>query len=231
MTLFTPKYQDGPHRPAADPIAQRQRTGPVTRIRDKNSAGILVAKIQHMQVSTKNAVTPLHPGRWTLGLAVIAALCCATWDAWAQRPVIEGAASGGSGASFGSGDGRTVVLVSPFFIDIDIIYYNDEVPTLEYVVGFQAELQGRVSAGIVPQLRFTTAKSPWMLYGLIGAPFVVAPFVLLGVEGGGGLLYRLTPQIGFFAEVVLDLFIIGNDLPDEGILVQLDASLGVRVAF
>ncbi len=149
----------------------------------------------------------------------------------AQRPVLEGAASVGSGASFGKGDGQTVVLPSPIYVDVDVIFYNDERPKIEYVIGFQAELQGRVSAGIVPQIRITNGPKEWMAYGLIGVPFVFAPFVLLGVETGGGLLWRFDTRFGAFAEVVLDLFIIGNDLPDGGILAQLDANIGIRMAF
>ncbi|MCP4674609.1 MAG: hypothetical protein GY854_03665 [Deltaproteobacteria bacterium] len=154
-----------------------------------------------------------------------------TGSAWAQRPVLEGAASAGSGASFGSGDGQTVVLMTPVYMDVDVIFYNDESPKLEYVIGFQAELQGRVSAGIVPQLRLTNGPEKWMVYGLVGVPFVVAPFMMLGVEAGGGLLWRFMPRFGVFAEVVLDLFFIGNDLPDDGMLAQLDANIGFRVSF
>ncbi len=166
-----------------------------------------------------------------LGVATGLAVFLASGLVWAQRPVLEGAASAGSGASFGSGDGQTVVMPSPVYIDIDVIYYNDEMPKIEYVIGFQAELQGRVSAGLVPQLRFTNGPKQWMVYGLIGFPVIVAPFVMLGPEAGGGLLWRFLPRYGVFAEVVLDLYVIGNDLPKDGILAQLDANLGFRMAF
>ncbi|MCP4606292.1 MAG: hypothetical protein GY847_38240 [Proteobacteria bacterium] len=165
----------------------------------------------------------------SIGLGVLFFLI--TGVAWGQRPVLEGAASAGSGASFGSGDGETTVLLSPIFMDVDIIYYNDEMPKIEYVIGFQAELQGRVSAGIIPQLRLTNGPREWMVYGLIGAPLVFAPFVMFGVEAGGGLLWKFHPRYGAFAEIVLDLFIIGNDLPDDGILAQLDANIGFRMTF
>jgi hypothetical protein len=70
-----------------------------------------------------------------------------------------------------------------------------------------------------------------MPYGLVGIPFVFAPFVMLGAEIGGGLLWRGFKRIGFFGELVADLFFIGNDLPDEGMLTQLDVNLGVRIPF
>ena len=148
----------------------------------------------------------------------------------AQRPVLEGAVSTGSGMSFGQGDGHTVVLQSPMYIDVDIIYANDERPKIEYVVGFQAELQGRVSAGVVPQLRFTTGPAVWMVYGLIGCPVVFAPFVMVGAEAGGGFLWRFVPRFGAFAEIVLDLYFLGNDVA-EGAMVQLDANVGIRLLF
>ena len=137
----------------------------------------------------------------------------------------------GSGVSFGSGDGRSVVLMTPTYLDLDIIYYNDEAPKLEYVIGFQAELQGRVSVGIVPQLRFTVGPKAVMLYGIIGAPIVFAPFVLAGVEIGSGLLWWVNDIFGLFGEVVMDLFFLGNDLQKDGMLAQLDANFGVRISF
>lgn len=149
----------------------------------------------------------------------------------AQRPIWEGAASVGSGLSFGSGNGETVVLPSPIYIDADIIYSNDESPTMEYVVGFQAELQGRVSAGVVPQIRLTSPPTNFVVYGILGAPIVIAPFTLFGVEGGAGVLWRVYGRLGVFAEVVLDLFPWGSDLPEHGILTQLDANIGIRMKF
>lgn len=149
----------------------------------------------------------------------------------AQRPIWEGAVSVGSGLSFGSGNGETVVLQSPIYIDADIVYANDENPTIEYVVGLQAELQGRVSFGVVPQIRLTSPPKKLVVYGLLGAPVVIAPFTLFGVEGGLGLLWRFHGRLGVFAEMVLDLFPWGSDLPDHGMLTQLDANIGLRVKF
>ena len=149
----------------------------------------------------------------------------------AQTAVIEGAASLGSGASLGTGNGETVVLMSPLYLDADIIFYNSEFPKMEYVIGLQAELTGRVSAGVVPQLRLTTGPRNIMVYGLAGVPFVFAPFVMLGVEVGGGVLWRVFPRVGAFAEIVSDLFFIGNDLQDDGMLTQIDANIGIRIPF
>ncbi len=160
-----------------------------------------------------------------------AAVFLISTPSFAQRPVLEGAASSGSGSSFGKGDGQTVVMMSPVFINADVIYYNSEMPKLEYVIGFQAELQGRVSAGIVPQFRLTTGPNKYMGYGIVGLPLIVAPFVLFGTKVGGGFLFRFHHRVGAFAELSLDLFFIGNDLPDKGILVQLDANIGLRVTF
>lgn len=163
-----------------------------------------------------------------LGLSLLTA-----WgpEAAAQTAMIEGAASVGTGASLGTGNGETVVLLSPVYIDADVIFYNSEFPKVEYVIGLQAELTGRVSAGIVPQLRLTTGPKKIMVYGLVGVPFVFAPFVMLGVEVGGGLLWRIFPRVGVFAEAVADLFFIGNDLQDDGMLTQIDANLGIRIPF
>ena len=166
-------------------------------------------------------------------LIASAGLWCvfAAAPAAAQTAVIEGAASLGSGASLGTGNGETVVLMSPLYLDADVIFYNSELPKLEYVIGLQAELTGRVSAGVVPQLRLTTGPKKVMVYGLAGIPFVFAPFVMLGIEVGGGLLWRLFPRVGAFVEVVADLFFIGNDLQKDGMLTQLDANIGIRIPF
>ncbi len=154
-----------------------------------------------------------------------------SFETLAQTAMIEGAASLGSGASLGTGNGTAVVLPSPLYLDVDVIFYNSELPKVEYVIGLQAELTGRVSAGVVPQLRLTSGKKPVMVYGLIGIPLVFAPFVMLGAEVGGGLLWRIFPRVGAFAEVVTDLFFIGNDLQKDGMLTQLDADIGIRIPF
>ncbi|MBN2715112.1 MAG: hypothetical protein JXX14_04605 [Deltaproteobacteria bacterium] len=152
-------------------------------------------------------------------------------SAKAQRPLYDVAASAGTGLSLGPGDGRTVVMMSPMYIDLDFIYANDERPQFELGVGLQAELQGRVSAGVVPQLRYTSGPGPAMWYGLLGAPLVVAPFALFGIEAGGGFLWRLEPAFGLFGEIVVDYFFLGSDLQDSGVLIQLDCNFGVRVSF
>jgi hypothetical protein len=169
--------------------------------------------------------------RLPLAIAISCALSMLGGNVSAQTAMIEGAASVGSGASFGTGNGTAVVLPSPLYLDVDVVFYNSELPKLEYVIGLQAELTGRVSAGVVPQMRLTTGPKNVMAYGLIGVPCVFAPFVLLGVEVGGGLLWRVFPRVGAFAEIVADLFFIGNDLQKDGMLTQLDANIGIRIPF
>lgn len=151
--------------------------------------------------------------------------------ALAQTAIIEGAAGAGTGASFGTGNGATVVLMSPVFVDVDVIFSTDEFPKLEYAVALQAEVQGRVSAGIIPQLRLNNGSGKLSLYGLVGVPFFLAPFTMLGVEAGAGVVWRMTETLGLYGEALLDLFIIGNDLQKDGILVRLDGCVGLRVRF
>ena len=164
-------------------------------------------------------------------LAVNLCICMLPSTASAQRPVYDAAVSAGSGLSFGPGDAKTVIMMSPLYIDLDFIYANDEHPQFEMGVGLQAELQGRVSAGVVPQLRYTSGPGIFMWYGILGAPLVVAPFALFGVEGGGGLLWRFNHPFGVFGEVVLDYFFLGSDLQESGVLVQADFNVGIRVNF
>jgi hypothetical protein len=164
-------------------------------------------------------------------VVTIAAAAFYSVKASAQRPQIEGAVSGGTGLSFGPGDDGAVMLMSPGYMDIDIIYYNDEAPKTEWVIGLQAELVGTVSVGVVPQIHFTNAPSKLMVYGIIGAPFVFAPFVLLGVEAGFGMMWRLGQRVGLIGEIVSDFYFLGNDLQDDGALVKLNMNLGVRIHF
>ena len=174
--------------------------------------------------------TPKHAFLWWGGLAVVVLLFLPE-IARAQRPVYEAAASAGSGLSFGPGDGRTVVMMSPMYVDLDFIYANDERPQFEMGVGLQAELQGRVSAGVIPQLRYTSGPGTLMWYGIIGVPLVVAPFALFGVEAGGGILWRFDDRFGVFGEMVIDYFFLGSDLQESGVLIQTDINAGIRVRF
>jgi hypothetical protein len=174
-----------------------------------------------------------NSNRGVLSTALVIALgiCTFAGRANAQRPVYDVAASAGTGLSFGPGDERTTILMSPMYLDLDFLYANDERPQFEMGVGLQAELIGRVSAGVVPQLRYTSGPRVIMWYGILGAPLIVAPFVLFGVEAGGGFLWRFRPQFGVFIEVVVDYFFLGNDIRDSGVLIQLDSNAGIRVTF
>jgi hypothetical protein len=173
----------------------------------------------------------LNRGVFTVTLAVLLGMMTFAGEANAQRPVYDVAASAGTGLSFGPGDGRTTILMSPIYLDIDFLYANDERPQYELGVGLQAELIGQVSVGIVPQLRYTSGPRVIMWYAILGAPLVVAPFTLFGVEAGGGLLWRFRPQFGVFVEVVLDCFFLGSDIKDNGVMIQLDSNAGIRVTF
>ncbi len=164
---------------------------------------------------------------------ILTAVAIVSWNnnCFAQRLITEGAASVGSGVSFGPGENAAVIMASPLYIDVDIIFANSERPKFEYVLGFQAEIIRRITAGVVPQIRLTNTHPKVLAYGILGIPVILAPFILFGPEIGGGLLWRISPKVGLFAEIVLDLFVIGTDLPKDSVLVQLDGNVGIRVKF
>jgi len=158
-------------------------------------------------------------------------LCTVFADAHAQTLILDGTAGAGTGASFGEGDGKSVVMMSPVFVDVNIIISNSEQRFMEYVIGFRAELQKRVTIGIVPAVRFTSAPKKLAVYGLIGVPFIFAPKRMLGVQAGAGLNFRITPKFGLYFEGVIDMYFFGDDLPDNSVVVQLNGILGIRVNF
>ncbi|MBN2804340.1 MAG: hypothetical protein JXR91_14690 [Deltaproteobacteria bacterium] len=167
----------------------------------------------------------------TVLFSIAFALAIYSSNATAQTLVLDGTGGAGTGATFGQGDGKSVVLMSPVFVDVNIIISNTERRFMEYVIGFRAELQKRVTTGIVPAVRFTSAPKKVAVYGLVGLPFIFAPKRLLGVQVGAGMTLKLMDKFGIFFEGVMDMYFFGNDLPKDSTVVQLNGIMGIRVIF
>ncbi|MCC6748478.1 MAG: hypothetical protein IT371_12515 [Deltaproteobacteria bacterium] len=167
--------------------------------------------------------------RWLLAFPLL------LWPALGQAQELDIAVtvSSGSGMSLGKGEGTVLKQRSPVFIEADVGLIFDKDRLWEWTPSLILEVEGRVSVGINPSVKrvFHFSRVPIAIYGGIGVPFFFAPFTLLGAEAAVGAFYRFLPHLGVALELRTDVFFVGGDLPDGGVLAKLDAALGLRFTF
>lgn len=134
----------------------------------------------------------------------------------------------GSGLSFGTGDGDTVIRRSPIFLAIEVGLIFDGDRSLEWTPALIFELDGRVSAGIDPRLKKLLYFGRFGLYGAVGVPVYFAPFTLFGLEAAVGGIFSFTRRLALALEVRVHAFFAGSDLPDDSALVKTDLALALR---
>jgi hypothetical protein len=159
-----------------------------------------------------------------------AALTCAlAAPAAAQDLDLVASLRGGSGLSTTSGDRGALRARSPASLQVDAAAILDGDTRWEWVLGGIAELEGRVSAGVVPEARRVVRGRTISGYGLIGTPAFLAPFTLAGARTGLGAFVRLGPGVALVLEATSDLYFWGSDLADNAVLAKFDVGLGVRL--
>jgi len=136
---------------------------------------------------------------------------------------------GGSGLSATSGETGTATRRSPMFLEFEVGAGFEPDPRWEWTGGLIAEVEGRTSLGINPQIKRLVGQGRVAGYAVAGVPAIFSPFTLLGFEVGGGLITQVVGSASLVIEVRADFFFVGSDLPDDGMLSKFDAALGVRV--
>jgi hypothetical protein len=169
--------------------------------------------------------------RTLLTLLVLGSALASAASAKAQRPVYAGGLVAGSGVSFGDGQKTVVVQRSPLFLDLSFRYWSTEQDWLVVGASARVEIDGRTSVAAVPRLEYQLKMGPLLLRPGIGAPFVLAPRTMFGVEGGLTARLELAGAFGLLATVYADAFFLGDDVPDDSVVVMLNGALGVDLQF
>jgi hypothetical protein len=136
---------------------------------------------------------------------------------------------GGSGISATSGEMGTATRRSPMFVEFEVGAGFDPDPRWEWTGALIAEVEGRTSLGISPQIKRLVGQGRFSGYAVAGVPAFFSPFTLLGFEVGGGLVSRIVGGMSLVIEARADFFFVGSDLPEDGMLSKFDVAVGLRV--
>lgn len=168
-----------------------------------------------------------------LGLGLMAAAFVAPPSAAeAQTRNISVSLLAGSGLSFGTGGGQSVLRHSPTHLDLAFRTWVSEGKHLRNpIVGavLRIEVEGRASIGIVPRAELIGDLGGIEIRPFIGVPFFFAPFSLLGAEVGAALTFQLHGRTNVLITIVADAYFWGSDLPDGQAIVSLNAGVGFEL--
>ena len=144
---------------------------------------------------------------------------------------ISATATAGTGLSIAGDGGQTLATRSPAFLNLDVGFTHPQIPWLELAPGVMLELEGRVGFGLLPKVRAFVPWKRFRPFGLLALPVFVAPYSLLGVQGGVGLAVVIHERVALVTEGSATAYFWGSDLIDGGALGKLDLVGGVRVMF
>ncbi len=134
----------------------------------------------------------------------------------------------GTGAAIG-GESRSTLRRTPIFLDIDV-RTRSSAEELIYGAALRVEVEGRTSVAVVPrvQLSRNLGNAPTRVF--IGVPFFFAPFSMLGAELGGAISIPLgKSDVSLVPSILVDVWFWGSDLPDDTVVVGLNATLGLEL--
>lgn len=138
----------------------------------------------------------------------------------------------GSGLLLGRGDDGTAAGHTPVFAELEAGFIFDRDRSVEWVLGTILQLEDTPGVGLVPQVRLL--RSFGLVEGFVsaGVPVFVFPFTRFGAEVGGGLLYPIVPaRFALAAQLAIDVYFAGSDLPEDTTVIMFNLGLGGRVYF
>jgi hypothetical protein len=163
----------------------------------------------------------------SIGVLVASGLVPLGASAQAHRIAIN--ATVGSGLSVGGGDGNASLLRSPLFVDVAVRTWNDEDPTLAYGASVRLEVEGRASVAVVPKVELVRELGPLLMRPGLGLPVFFAPFTMAGLELSLDLGFPIGERVMVGGAIMVDAFVIGNDLPEGAAVLMFNGVLGVGV--
>ncbi len=173
-----------------------------------------------------------------IAAALQAGLFCAVFGTvgQAEKLSIGAGASAGTGLSLTGSGGKTYTKRSPAFLIGEVGIIHPSIPWLEFVPSVMLELEGRVGVALVPKVRaYIPGGKRVRFWGIAAVPIFVAPYSLVGIQGGAGVSLSLHQRVALFGEFTAGAYVWGTDLMNgsdhSAALGKIDESLGVRVYF
>jgi len=138
----------------------------------------------------------------------------------------------GSGLLLGSGDDGTATGRTPLYLELEAGFIFDRDTSIEYVLGAVAQLEDRPGIGFTPQVRLLQPFGPITGFVSAGVPVFVFPFTRFGLEAGGGALYPVVEdRFAVEAQLQIDAFFGGSDLPADSTVLMFNLGIGGRIWF
>lgn len=166
-----------------------------------------------------------------------AGLLCAVFGTVGQADKLQvsAGASAGTGISLTGSGGKTYAKRSPAFLIGEVGIIHPSIPWLEFVPSVMLELEGRVGVALLPKIRAYVPGKRVRFWGIAAVPVFVAPYSMVGVQGGFGLSVALHRRVAVFGEFTASAYVWGTDLmnnaDNSAALGKLDQAFGVRVFF
>ncbi|MEM9070783.1 MAG: hypothetical protein AAGE52_19905 [Myxococcota bacterium] len=166
------------------------------------------------------------------GALVLATLLASVTAEAQSRRTVAGLRIG-SGLSLGtSNQGEDASLTqrrTPIYLEADVRTWIDATPDPVVGAALRVEVDGRVSAAIVPRAQLMRQVGSLEVRAMVGAPFFFAPFSLLGGEAGFELSIPLGGGWAIATGLRVDVFFWGSDLPSGTAIVAIDAVAGMEL--
>ncbi len=163
-------------------------------------------------------------------LGCVAILAPSAAEAQSLDVVVDGAL--GSGVLLGAGDDGTAVGRTPTYLELEAGFIFDRDTSIEYTLGAVAQLEDTPGIGFTPQIKLLRPFGQITGFVSAGVPVFVFPFTRFGLEAGGGAFYPvIEDRFAVEAQLQIDAFFGGSDLPADTTVLMFNLGLGGRIWF
>ncbi len=134
-----------------------------------------------------------------------------------------------SGLSIGGGDGGARLRRTPLRIEVGAHTWLEEEASIVVGGSLRLEVEDRASVGGVGRAGFRVQVDVLHLLPTLGCAVVLAPFTLVGPEGGVMAAIELGGGFALVLQIAALAWLFGDDLPQGATVVEIDGGVGVEL--
>ena len=135
-----------------------------------------------------------------------------------------------TGLSVGGGDGHASVRRTPLFVEAGMHTWLAAEEGFVLGASVRVELEDRVSIGGVVRAGLRARLGALELRPSLGVVAILAPYTLLGAEAGAMMVLHLDGSASILAQIAIDGFLFGSDLPNGNAIAMFNGGLGLEIA-
>lgn len=152
-------------------------------------------------------------------------------QAHAQSLDIKFDSSLSSGVMVGPNGSEVSMRRAPLLLDFDAAFIFDGDESVEWVLGSLIQTEFTPGFALNPQIRL---RRKWKLmegFAGVGLPFFMKPYTRLGTELSFGGSFPTGSALALVAQVNLQTYFWGSDLPENHTVFTINGAVGVRMRF